>query len=139
MVINFLIRMAGLNRGNRILFVFHLYCCCCCSKHKSSTTFIANVANLDRFVTLTFHSIHLSFSCTLSRYINISDWITSKHELITMHNQCNRGTHRQFSENICSEDDLRSRIFGTFFVKFLACLPLLGFSRHLQNGIITHF
>ena len=35
---------------------------------------------------------------------------------------------RQFSENICSKDDLRSRIFGTFFVKFLACLPLLGFS-----------
>ena len=27
-----------------------------------------------------------------------------------------------------SEDDLRSRIFGTFVVKFLACLPLLGFS-----------
>ena len=39
-----------------------------------------------------------------------------------------RGTLRQFSENICSEDDLRSRIFGTFVVKFLACLPLLGFS-----------
>ena len=38
-----------------------------------------------------------------------------------------RGTQRQFLENICSEDDLRSRIFGTFFVKFLACLPLLGF------------
>ena len=33
-----------------------------------------------------------------------------------------------FWENICSEDDLRSRIFGTFVVKFLACLPLLGFS-----------
>ena len=33
-----------------------------------------------------------------------------------------------FSENICSEDDLRSRIFGSFVVKFLACLPLLGFS-----------
>ena len=41
---------------------------------------------------------------------------------------CIRGTQRQFSENICSEDDLRSRIFGTFVVKFLACLPLLGFS-----------
>ena len=27
-----------------------------------------------------------------------------------------------------SEDDLRSRIVGTFVVKFLACLPLLGFS-----------
>ena len=39
-----------------------------------------------------------------------------------------QGTQRQFSENICSEDDLRSRIFGTFVVKFLACLPLLGFS-----------
>ena len=41
-----------------------------------------------------------------------------------------RGTERQFSENIClrSEDDLRSRIFGTFVVKFLACLPLQGFS-----------
>ena len=30
-----------------------------------------------------------------------------------------------FRENICSEDDLRSR---AFVVKFLACLPLLGFS-----------
>ena len=38
-----------------------------------------------------------------------------------------RGTQRQFLENICSEDDLRSRIVGTFVVKFLACLPLLGF------------
>ena len=36
-----------------------------------------------------------------------------------------KDTQRQFSENICSEDDLRSRIFGTFVVKFLACLPLL--------------
>ena len=39
-----------------------------------------------------------------------------------------RGTQRQFLENICSKDDLTSRIFGTFVVKFLACLPLLGFS-----------
>ena len=39
-----------------------------------------------------------------------------------------KGTQRQFSENIRSEDDLKSRIFGTFVVKFLACLPLLGFS-----------
>ena len=39
-----------------------------------------------------------------------------------------RSTQRQFSENVCSEDDLRSRIFGTFVVKFLACLLLLGFS-----------
>ena len=33
-----------------------------------------------------------------------------------------------FRKIICSEDDLRSRIFETFVVKFLACLPLLGFS-----------
>ena len=33
-----------------------------------------------------------------------------------------------FRENICSGDDLRSRIFGTFVVKFLASMPLLGFS-----------
>ena len=33
-----------------------------------------------------------------------------------------------FRENICSEDDLRSSIFGAFVVKFLPCLPLLGFS-----------
>ena len=39
-----------------------------------------------------------------------------------------RGIQRQFLENICWKDDLRSRIFGTFVVKFLACLPLLGFS-----------
>ena len=38
-----------------------------------------------------------------------------------------RGTQRQFLGNICSEDDYISRIFGTFVVKFLACLPLLGF------------
>ena len=44
-----------------------------------------------------------------------------------------RGTQRQFSENICSEDDLRSRIFRIFVVKFLACLPLLAFSNCLQK------
>ena len=32
-----------------------------------------------------------------------------------------------FRENICSEDNLRTRIFVTFVVKFLACLPLLRF------------
>ena len=32
-----------------------------------------------------------------------------------------------FLGNISSEDDLRPRIFRTFVVEFLACLPLLGF------------
>ena len=40
--------------------------------------------------------------------------------------------------NIFSEDDLRSRNFGTFVVKFLACMPLLEF-RTSKNGIIAHF
>ena len=43
-----------------------------------------------------------------------------------------------FRRNICSEDDLRSRIFGTFVVKFLACLPPRIFE-HLKNGIIAYF
>ena len=49
-----------------------------------------------------------------------------------------RGTQRQFSENICSEDDLRSRIFGTFIV--ILCLPASPrIFEHLKNGIIAHF
>ena len=43
-------------------------------------------------------------------------------------NQVTGAPNDNFRENICSEDDLRSRIFGTFVVKCLACLPLLGFS-----------
>ena len=33
-----------------------------------------------------------------------------------------------FRKSVYSEDDLRSRIFGTFVVKSLTYLPLLGFS-----------
>ena len=51
-----------------------------------------------------------------------------------------RGTQRQFLENICSEDDLRSRIFGTFVVKFLACLPASPrIFEPPKNGIVGHF
>ena len=49
-----------------------------------------------------------------------------------------RGTQRQFSENICSEDDLRSRTFRTFVVKFIACRPLLGF-KDLKKWCNAHF
>ena len=55
-----------------------------------------------------------------------SAWVKKEEDLTFCRR--NRGTQRQFSENICSEDDLSSRILGTFVVKFLACLPLLGFS-----------
>ena len=50
-----------------------------------------------------------------------------------------RGTQRQLSENICLEDDLRSRIFGTFVVEFLACLASPRFFEHLKNGMIARF
>ena len=50
-----------------------------------------------------------------------------------------RGNQRQFSENICSEDDLRSRIFGTFHCK-ISCLPASPrIFEHLKNGMIAHF
>ena len=51
----------------------------------------------------------------------------------------NRGTQRQFSKNICSEDDWRSRIFGTFVVK-ISCLPASPrIFEHLKNDITAHF
>ena len=52
---------------------------------------------------------------------SLTDYAISIHQLSGAPND-------NFRKNICSEDDLRSRIFGTFVVKFLACLPLLGFS-----------
>ena len=48
--------------------------------------------------------------------------------IILSHSNIQGFTQSQFSENICSEEDLRSRIFETFVAKFLAFLPLLGFS-----------
>ena len=42
--------------------------------------------------------------------------------------ECIGGTQPEFLVNISSEDELGARIFGTFVVKFLSCLPLLGFS-----------
>ena len=44
-----------------------------------------------------------------------------------------------FRENICSEGDLRCRIFGPFVVT-VSCLPASPrIFEYLQNGIITHF
>ena len=92
--------------------------------------------------------VHCPLRCgaTIKRYDSIMHTVTipflcacllsSRHELkghsraILVHfkNQKYQAPNDNFRENICSEDDLRSRIFGTFVVKFLACLPLLGFS-----------
>ena len=44
-----------------------------------------------------------------------------------------RGTQRQFSKNICSEDDLRSRIFQNICCK-ISCLPTSpGIFKHLKK------
>ena len=48
-----------------------------------------------------------------------------------------RGIQRQFSKNIYLEDDLRSRIFGTFKISCLLASP--SNFEHLKNGIIGHF
>ena len=47
-------------------------------------------------------------------------------------------TQRQFSENICSEDDLRSRIFGNFFFLISCLLASPRIFEHLKNCIIVH-
>ena len=71
-----------IDRGNRILIVFHFFCC---SKHKLSTILIAIVASLVRFITLTLRFKKLlKFFCLFYLY----DWITimaySKNELGTI-------------------------------------------------------
>ena len=55
-----------------------------------------------------------------------SAWFDNKLVRKSLHNA--GAPNSNFRENICSEDDLRSRVFGAFVVKFLAFLPLLGFS-----------
>ena len=57
---------------------------------------------------------------------------------LLLHRVTRGAPNDNFRKNICSEDDLRSRIFGTFVVKFLACLPLRIFE-HLKNGKIAYF
>ena len=73
------------------------------------------------FMTISGSTLHVFlciFSGLLDKIMLIQEWFE----------RSLRGTQRQFSENICSEDDLRSKIFETYFPKFLACLPLPGFS-----------
>ena len=60
--------------------------------------------------------------------------------LSTSRSQITRGTQRQFSENICSKDDLRSRIFGTCIWCKISCLPASPrIFEHLETTIIAHF
>ena len=65
--------------------------------------------------------------------LKADDWLTNVAMSII------RGTQRQFSENICSEDDLWSSIFETFVVKFIAYLVPPRIFKPPKNGIIAHF
>ena len=64
-----------------------------------------------------------------------------KYPMICVLFQClhSRGTQCQFSENTCSEGDLRSRIFATFFGKICCLAASPRIFAHLKNGIIAHF
>ena len=77
--------------------------------------------------------IFSTFRCTfLNRHMIVwFSWIISICEIYGEYGTAGHlagAPNGNFRENICSEDDLRTRIFGTFVVKFLACLLLLGFS-----------
>ena len=68
-----------INRSNRILIVFHLYCC---SKHKLSTTLITNVDNLARFVYFwhfdSKHQVCLCILFALSLWDTVSTNLTQQ-------------------------------------------------------------
>ena len=51
------------------------------------------------------------------------DWWISMVTVVILRNKNEMKCDKR---KICSEDDLRSRILGTFVVKCFACLPLLG-------------
>ena len=67
-----------INRGNRILIVFHLYCC---SKHNWSLILIANVANRARLAMFTFlffcvfyfHILHM-----IGLHVSLGDTVSIK-------------------------------------------------------------
>ena len=75
-----------IDRGNRILIVFNLFCC---SKHKLSTILRTNISSLVRFIMLTFRFKKL-FKFFFLFYLY--DWITimaySKHELGAINMLC---------------------------------------------------
>ena len=73
-------------------------------------------------VDLTFELVDV----TLKRdHWNERDWAVLSGDTVyyAVQGDSTRATQSQFLENACSEDDLGSRIFGTFVVNFLlACL-----------------
>ena len=72
-------------------------------------------------------------SCGLWSSNRLGWQLSSYKSAVTLPNSCQKtdssgAPNDNFRKNICSEHDLRCRIFRRLVVKFLACLPLLGFS-----------
>ena len=66
--------------------------------------------------------------------------VSSKHKPFVITKRNVRGTQRQFSENVCSEDDLRCRINFQNICCKISCFPASPrIFKHLKNGIIAHF
>ena len=100
-----------------------------------SSPWVCDIWGVERSITLVFlgwsaklhrndqvDSLHLR-----STTLRSSDGLQWQKSLYRSHSA--GAPNGNFRGNICSEDDLRTRIFGTLVVKFLACLPLLGFSK----------
>ena len=78
------------------------------------------ILGAEYYSSITFRYYSLTWFCLHEPLLNRLSWYFPGH--------APGAPNGNFRENICSEDDLRTRIFATFVVKFLACLPLLGFS-----------
>ena len=100
---------------------FELYFCCICCFYAVVVLFLLRE-------TCDFSAILSCSTKTTQPSQLLSIFLASCYTLTSFckHPGSVRGTQSQFLENSCSEDDMRSRIFRTFFVKFVACLPLLG-------------
>ena len=68
----------------------------------------------------------------------LNEFETGKEKKITMKES--GAPNDNFRKNICSEEDLRSRIFGTAICCKISCLPASPrIFEHLKNGKIAHF
>ena len=81
-----------------------------------------------------------NFRMSRDSLYNLAEELRLWHRFMRLRAFSSGAPNGNFRENICSEDDLRSRIFGTLVLLNKSCLPASPrIFEHLQNGIITHF
>ena len=75
----------------------------------------------------TVYSLMMLYMKNAFRFVSVVQISFTKNQTVSRY--CNQEHPTSiFVKYLFGTDDLRSRIFETFFFKFLACLPLLGFS-----------